>query len=270
MNIVVAPDSFKGSLSSIQASEIIKKSILEVQPKNDVVLKPMADGGEGTMEAMLSAADGVRIPLVCTGPLGEEINTEYAIIEHSTAIIECAAIAGLVLVPEDNRNPDLTTSFGIGEVIIDALNRGCNKIVVGLGGSATNDGGLGMLQALGMQATSFSGKTVGIFGKDLHDIHSIDFSKLDSRLANTNVKVACDVDNPLIGKRGATAVYGPQKGTTDRQIVKYDNSLNHYGNLIESKFEQPLMDKPGAGAAGGLGFAMLAIGALLVSGAELL
>lgn len=269
MNIVAAPDSFKGSLSSVQASAIIKNSILEVHPKSDVVLKPMADGGEGTMEAMLSAADGVRIPLVCTGPLGEEINTEYAIIGRSTAIIECAAIAGLVLVPEDKRNPDLTTSFGIGEAITDALNRGCNEILVGLGGSATNDGGIGMLQALGMKATDRSGERAGIFGGDLIHVHKIDFSNIDARLAEAEIKVACDVDNPLTGERGATAVYGPQKGAAGHQIVKYDNSLNHYGNLIETVVEQPLMDKPGAGAAGGLGFAMLAIGAALVSGAEL-
>ncbi|OZU88151.1 glycerate kinase [Virgibacillus indicus] len=270
MKIIVAPDSFKGSLTSTQASEVIKKSILKVQPSSDVVLKPMADGGEGTLETLLTATDGEQIPIACTGPLGEKIDTAYAIVEGNTAIIECASIAGLVQVPQNKRNPDVTTSFGIGEVIIDALNKGCTNFVIGLGGSATNDGGLGMLQALGMKALDYNGKPIGIYGKDLQQIKKANFNEIDSRLSEIKIKIACDVDNPLCGKRGASAVYGPQKGATAKQIEHYDQSLNNYGDLIETELNQSLKDIPGAGAAGGLGFAMLAIGANLVSGAELL
>ncbi|PAV30919.1 glycerate kinase [Virgibacillus profundi] len=270
MNIVVAPDSFKGSLTSIHASEIIKKAIKVVLPSSEVVLKPMADGGEGTLEALLRATKGERVPIVCTGPLGEKVNTSYAIVDGKKAIIECASIAGLIQVPEEKRNPDFTTSYGIGEVIIDALDKGCTDFVLGLGGSATNDGGLGMLQALGMKALDANGAEVGSYGKNLHHVKKISLSELDSRLAKVKIKVASDVDNPLCGERGATAVYGPQKGATDEQIKQYDQYLDDYSNLIEAEMKQSLKDIPGSGAAGGLGFAMLALGANLVSGAELL
>lgn len=268
MNIVIAPDSFKGSLTSIQASKIIEASILDINNNYKVMIKPMADGGEGTLQALLTAIQGEIIPVTCTGPLGHKINTTYAIVKSHTAIIEYASIAGLIQVPVDQRNPNFTTSFGIGEVMIDALNKGCTSFIIGLGGSATNDGGLGMLQALGMQTQNDSGKC--LFGKDLHNITKVDFSKIDPRLAGIDIKIACDVDNPLCGSNGASAVYGSQKGATEQQIQQYDISLDKYSDLVETAVNQSIKEYPGAGAAGGLGFAFLAIQANLISGAELL
>ncbi|MEC5423032.1 glycerate kinase [Virgibacillus sp. C22-A2] len=270
MNIVVAPDSFKGSLTSIQASQIMRNSIITILPESTVVLKPMADGGEGTLEALLTATKGEEISVSCTGPLGSRIITTYAIVGRKTAIIECASVAGLIQVPSDNRNPDLTSTYGIGELMVDAMNKGCTEFVIGLGGSATNDGGLGMLQALGMEAFDSKGEKVGPFGNDLHQVRKVDLSGIDHRLANVSIKVACDVDNPLCGEKGATKVYGPQKGATAEQLILYDKSLQRYGSLIEKEVNRSLVGISGSGAAGGLGFALLAIGANLVSGANLL
>lgn len=270
MNIVIAPDSFKGSLTSIEATDVIEKAITDYNPNFLVTKKPMADGGEGTIDSLLSTIKGEMIPLQCTGPLGEEISTSYAIVEGNTAVIECASIAGLPQVPIHLRNPDHTTTYGIGETIIDALDRGCKSFIIGLGGSATNDGGLGMLLALGMEAFDQDGEKVGVFGKDVEFIEEVKLTTLDSRLKDVEIKVASDVDNPLCGKRGASIVYGPQKGATERQVRKYDVALNKFSNLIESKLNVSIQEVPGAGAAGGLGFALLSIGADVVSGAQLI
>lgn len=270
MNIVIAPDSFKGSLTSIEVTNIMEKSIKDQYPDHVVIKKPMADGGEGMIESFLSATKGESIPIFCTGPLGNKIHTTYAIINSQTAIIECANIAGLVQVPVHERNPDQTTTYGIGEAILDALDKGCTSFIIGLGGSATNDGGLGMLQALGMKAWNEKGQEVDRFGKDVIHIKKISFSAIDPRLKNISIKVASDVDNPLCGKLGASAVYGPQKGATKQQVEKYDLALHHYSDLVESEIDQSVKETPGAGAAGGLGFALLSIGANLVSGAQLI
>lgn len=270
MHIVIAPDSYKGSLTSLQVSEIMKRAIKDVNKRIRVTMKPMADGGEGTVDSLLTANKGERIPIECTGPLGEKIHTTYGIVEAQTAIIECASIAGLVQVPVDHRNLDSTTSYGMGEAINDALHKGCTSFVIGLGGSATNDGGLGMLLALGMKAWDEQGNAVGPFGKDVHNVKKVSFSNMNVRLNEAEIKVACDVDNPLCGEKGATAVYGPQKGATKGQIAGYDQALNGYGDVIESAIGKAIKDVPGAGAAGGLGFALLSLGATLVSGAELL
>lgn len=270
MNIVIAPDSFKGSLTSLEVTKIMEKSIKDQYPDYVVTRKPMADGGEGTTESLLSATEGKSIPISCTGSLGEKINTTYAIIDSETAIIECANIAGLIQVPTHKRNPDITTTFGIGEAMIDALNKGCTSFIIGLGGSATNDGGLGMLQALGMKAWDENNQEVGSFGKDIHTVKRVCYTELDPRLKNINIKVASDVDNPLCGERGASAVYGPQKGATKEQVEDYDRSLNYYGDLIDSTINRSIQNIPGAGAAGGLGFALLSLGADLVSGAKLI
>ncbi|WP_047982305.1 glycerate kinase [Ornithinibacillus contaminans] len=270
MKVVVAPDSYKGSISSVQVAEVISQAVYEVIPKAEIIQMPMADGGEGTLDALLGAMGGDRIQLECTGPLGNRIQTEYGIVHNRLAIVECALIAGLVQVPIKERNPEHTTSFGIGEVMKDALDRGCSEIIVGLGGSAVNDGGLGMLMALGMQVTNKNGAAVGMYGRDLHEVETVDFSQIDPRLTNISLKVACDVDNPLCGNRGATYVYGPQKGATVNQLESLDNAMRKYGVLVEAASEKRMMDYPGAGAAGGLGFALLALGATLVSGAALL
>ncbi|GAA0447015.1 glycerate kinase [Lentibacillus halophilus] len=270
MNIVVAPDSFKGSLSSVQAADLMKNAVTAVDDDSTVTMKPMADGGEGTMESLLASASGVRVPLTCTGPLGEAIDTTYAITGTDCAIIECARIAGLVQVSPDKRNPDQTTTYGIGEAILHALDSGCTSFILAIGGSATNDGGLGMLQALGMQAWDRNGHQVGLFGRDVHHVQHVRFDTIDSRLAEADIHVASDVDNPLCGARGASAVYGPQKGATEEQINQYDAALDVYADAVEAALGTSWKDDPGAGAAGGLGFALLAIGGQLASGAKLL
>jgi len=271
MNIVIAPDSFKGSLTAIQVSDVIENAIKDYNEQFKVIKKPMADGGEGTIDAILSATTGEVISINCTGPLGALIPTSYATIDDGqTAVIECAKMAGLIQVPEEKRNPDHTTTYGIGETILAALDKGCTSIIIGLGGSATNDGGLGMLLALGMEAFDEQGNKVGIYGQDVHKIRSVDFSKIDSRLNDVAIKVASDVDNPLCGTRGASSIYGPQKGATAEQVKSYDQSLYNFSRLVESNLQTSIRDVAGAGAAGGLGFGLLAIGGQLVSGAELL
>lgn len=269
MNIVLSPDSYKGSLTSIEAAQIMKKAIKEINSQTNVVMKPMADGGEGTLEALLTSTKGKRISISCSGALGNTITTSYAIINGNTAIIEGAKIAGLPQVPLSGRNPDYTTTYGIGEVIIDAMNNNCTSFIIGIGGSATNDGGLGMLLALGMKAYDKMGNSIGPYGKDLLLLSEVDFTKLDSRLKEVTLNVACDVDNPLCGEKGATYVYGPQKGATKEQLKQYNNALRYFGSRIENLQKKSITNVPGSGAAGGLGFAFLAINANLTSGAHL-
>lgn len=270
MKIIVAPDSFKGTLTAKQAAETMKNAIENIDHEVEVVMKPMADGGEGTLDALMTSTGGRLVSISCTGPLGETINTYYAITDSNIAIIEVALIAGLVQVPENKRNPDKTTSYGIGEIIIDALNKGCASFIIGLGGSATNDGGLGMLQALGIKAFDRLGHEVGPFGENVHEVKSVCLDRLDERLGKVNIQVATDVDNPLCGDDGASVVYGPQKGATKAQIAKFDMSLDFFSQLIEDEFGESFKNKKGSGAAGGLGFAFLIMGGQLVSGAQLL
>lgn len=270
MKILIAPDSFKGSLTSMQASRVMKKAIQDINSSYKVILKPMADGGEGTLDVMLATHKGRNVPVECSGPLGNKIKTSYAILDSNVAVIEYAKIAGLTHVPLNLRDPDHTTSFGLGEVILNALDKGCKSFILGLGGSATNDGGLGMLLALGVQAWDEEGVKVDRFGVDVQNVDKINFDHLDSRLVDVDIKVACDVDNLLCGEQGASIVYAPQKGATEDQVHKYDKALKDYGILIESETGKLLMKIPGSGAAGGLGFALLSIGAELLSGAKLL
>lgn len=268
--IIIAPDSFKDSMTATQAAEIMRNAVVEILPDWKVMMKPMADGGEGTLDALLESSGGVRVPISCTGPLGEKIQTSYGIVSEKTAIIEYATIAGLTQVPIEGRNPDFTTSFGVGEVMLDALDKGCTSFIFGLGGSATNDGGLGMLQALGMEALDKDGNKVSGFGRDLLKIDTLSFLELDERLQTVEIQVACDVDNPLCGERGASVIYGPQKGATSEQIKQYDLAMENFATLVEGEKNLSFRDVAGAGAAGGMGFALLAIGAHLVSGAALI
>lgn len=271
MNVIIAPDSFKGSLTAKQASKIMGNAVVEVINNCRVQIMPMADGGEGTLDTLLVSSNDVkRVPVNCVGPLGKKIDTSYGIVSGNTAIIECASIAGLTQVPAEDRDPTATTSFGIGEVIIDALDKGCTSFILGLGGSATNDGGLGMLQALGMEAWDQSGTCLGPFGHDLLNVAGVNLANLDARVVEVDIRVACDVDNPLCGGRGASAVYGPQKGASSEQIKQFDHALSKYGDLIEDEIKASYKDFAGSGAAGGLGFALLAIGANLESGAKLI
>ncbi|WP_099156966.1 glycerate kinase [Virgibacillus ndiopensis] len=269
MNIVVAPDSFKGSLTATKASMTIKNAIMSLGKQDTVITKPMADGGEGTVDALLTASHGTSIPVSCTGPLGEKIDTYYGIIADTTAVIEVATIAGLVQVPVTKRNPDVTTTFGLGEVIKNALDHGCKSFIIGLGGSATNDAGLCLLHALGMKAWDHAGNEIGMYGQDLLNVSRINLDTLDPRLYNVSIKVACDVKNPLYGEKGASAVYGPQKGATEEQIKAYDTAAKRFAELIEEELGKKFSATPGAGAAGGLGFALLTLGAELLSGAKL-
>ncbi|RLL46462.1 glycerate kinase [Oceanobacillus piezotolerans] len=270
MNIILAPDSFKGSLTALEAAETMREAILDVNESHHVIMKPMADGGEGTLDVMLASAEGKRVTVSCTGPLGEKIQTSYGILESKQAVIELASIAGLTQVPISKRDPDHTTTLGVGEVIRDAINRNCTSIVIGLGGSATNDGGLGMLIALGMKAWDEKGNLLTGFGKDLQQVRKLSFKEMDPRLHGIDIKVASDVDNPLCGSRGASYVFGPQKGASPTQVSQYDKALSHYAHLIETTVNKSWRGVPGSGAAGGVGFALLAIGADLVSGANLL
>lgn len=243
------------------------KDAIESLGKDDMIIeKPMADGGEGTVDAILSASGGKKTPINCTGPLGEKISTYYAIVNEAIAVMEIANIAGLPQVTLEERNPDNTTTYGLGEVIKDALDRGCRTLIIGLGGSATNDAGLGMLTALGMKAYDKKGNPVGIYGRDLLLVDQVNWDNLDPRLKETHIKVACDVENPLTGEKGASTVFGPQKGATPEQIASYDHAMERFSKLLQAN---SLSSIPGAGAAGGLGFAFLTLNAELVSGAQL-
>lgn len=268
MKIVLAPDSFKESLTSPEATHIMKQAIQSLKQDDYIIQKPMADGGEGTVDALISAANGKKIPIKCTGPLGQKIDTYYAMIDSNTAVIEIANIAGLSQVSVEHRNPDHTTTYGLGEAIKDALDRGCTNFIIGLGGSATNDAGLGMLTALGMEAFDHQGRKVGICGRDLLDVACINFDHVDPRLKKIRLKVACDVNNPLTGENGASAIFGPQKGASPRQISAYDKAMENFARLLDPN--QSFSKRDGAGAAGGLGFAFLLLNAELLSGAQLI
>ncbi|MCD5323329.1 MULTISPECIES: glycerate kinase [Pontibacillus] len=265
MKIVIAPDSFKGSLASSEVAQHVARAFKDVHPELTVIQKPMADGGEGTIDALAAATDHKRQFIRLTGPLGDPIESSYLILGDDTVVIEAASVLGLTLVPSDQRNPEETTSTGLGEAIVNALDHGYRKFMIALGGSSTNDGGLGILQALGLTVQDNNGKEVGSFGKDLYQIDSVNKSTLDPRLKDCTFKIACDVSNPLTGSNGASHVYGPQKGASKEQVKKLDEALDKWGRLLDKS----MMDTPGAGAAGGLGFSFLTLEGDLESGAHL-
>lgn len=254
MKIVIAPDSFKESLTAMQVAEAIEQGFRQIYPHADYLKLPMADGGEGTVESMVAATEGKIIPVTVTGPLGLPVDAFFGLTgEGDTAIIEMAAASGLHLVLPEKRNPLLTGTFGTGELILAALDRGARKIIIGIGGSATNDGGAGMMQALGAKLCDVQGNEIGAGGAALAELSTLDLSLLDARLAECDILVACDVDNPLCGKYGASAVFGPQKGATSEQVQQLDAALMHYGNLIERVSGKGVINVAGAGAAGGMG-----------------
>lgn len=259
MKIVVAPDSFKGSLTALEVSDAIEKGIREVFPEAEIIKIPMADGGDGTVECLVNATGGEILREKVIGPLGNEILAHYGILgDRKTAIVEMAAASGLTLVPEGKRNPLITTTYGTGQLIKAALNQGCRKMIIGIGGSATNDGGAGMLQALGVKLLNQEGKEVGFGGGELKKIVKIDISSLDNRLSDIRVLVASDVNNPLCGPMGASRIYGPQKGATPEIIEELDKSLSYFAGLIKRDLNKDIKDIPGAGAAGGLGASLMA------------
>ena len=271
MKIVIAIDSLKGSLSSIEAGEAIKAGIEHVYDDAKVIVSPLADGGEGTVEALTEGMDGNMRSLEVTGPLGTRVVCHYGIItETKTAVIEMASAAGITLVAPDQRNPLLTTTYGVGEIIADAITMGCRHFIIGIGGSATNDGGIGMLQALGYRFLDKYGNQVTYGAQGLEQLVEIDDSGVVSSLNECTFKIACDVNNPLCGKLGSSAVYGPQKGATAEMIKKMDKGLNDYAKLAKLKYPNADPELPGTGAAGGLGFAFLTfLNAQLESGIKI-
>ncbi|MBT2733222.1 glycerate kinase [Bacillus sp. ISL-7] len=259
MKIVIAPDSFKESLSALEAAESIEKGFKRVIPNAEYVKVPMADGGEGTVQSLVDATRGEIISKTVTGPLGDPVDAFFGILGNkTTAVIEMAAASGLHLVPAEKRNPLVTTTKGTGELIAAALDHGVNHIIIGIGGSATNDGGAGMAKALGARLLDKNGMEIGEGGGALYHLASINLSEFDPRLAPIKIEVACDVDNPLTGEKGASAIFGPQKGATLEMIAELDKNLGHFAAVVERDLGKKINDVPGAGAAGGLGGGLLA------------
>ncbi|MGI2175716.1 glycerate kinase [Shewanella ulleungensis] len=269
MKIVIAPDSFKESLSALEVANAIEQGFKQIFPNAQYCKVPMADGGEGTVQAMVDATGGHIVERRVTGPLGTPVNAFYGILgqpnangQH-TAVIEMAAASGLHLVPSTQRNPLLSTSFGVGELIADALNQGIKHIILGLGGSATNDAGAGMMQALGAKLTDITGANIKFGGAALATLHNIDIQSLHPNISDCTIEVACDVDNPLCGPRGASAIFGPQKGASAVMVEQLDQALAHFANVINRqqtpKITLGCEHQAGAGAAGGMGFGVMAL-----------
>ena len=259
MKIVIAPDSFKGSLTAVEVSDAIEQGIREIFPESEIVKIPMADGGDGTAHCLVNATGGKILIEKVTGPLGDEVLASYGILgDKKTAVIEMAEASGLTLVPENRRNPLVTTTYGTGQLIKFALDQGCRKMIIGIGGSATNDGGAGMVQALGAKLLDKDGEEIGFGGGELKKVFRIDTKYLDNRLSETKVLVASDVSNPLCGPQGASRIYGPQKGATPEVIEELDESLAYFAGIIKRDLNKDVKDIPGAGAAGGLGASLMA------------
>ncbi|PTX16287.1 glycerate kinase [Halanaerobium congolense] len=259
MRILVAPDSFKGSLTAMEVAKNIKKGINSYDSKIDVELLPMADGGEGTVQSLVDATNGEIIEKEVNGPLGNKVKAFYGLLgDQKTAVIEMAAASGLPLVPEGKKNPLKTTTYGTGELIASALDAGAQKIIIGIGGSATNDAGVGMAQALGAEILDAEEQQIDFGGGNLDKIEKINLDKLDSRLQDVEVVVACDVDNPLYGKDGAAYVYAPQKGADPEMVKILDQNLRHFNQIAIKELNKDINKIPGAGAAGGLGAGLVA------------
>ena len=272
MKVVIAIDSLKGSLSSMEAGMAIKDGILAAKPDAEVIVKPLADGGEGTTDALIEGMNGERIDLTVTGPMHTPVDAYYGYLtDTNTAVMEMASAAGITLVPDSEKNPLLATSYGVGEMINDAIQRGCRNFIIGIGGSVTNDGGIGMLKALGVRFLDENGEDAGEGGQALAKVARIDVSGMNPLLKECHIQVACDVNNPLCGENGSTYVYGPQKGVTEDMKKTLDEAMAHFARVTSETLENDYMNTPGAGAAGGLGYAFLAYtGAALTPGIELI
>lgn len=258
MKVVIAIDSFKGSLTSLEAGNSAAAGVRRVFPDAECIVRPLADGGEGTVDALVAACEGKKIEISVTGPLGEPVLCQYGLIEKTkTAIIEMSGAAGITLVPASERNPLFTTTYGVGEVIRDAIEKGCRRFIVGIGGSATNDGGTGMLQALDFSLFNKTGKPIRPGALGLKDLAFIDDKNVLPELKDCTFRIACDVTNPLCGEKGCSAVFGPQKGADRPMIQEMDQWLARYAALAAEKYPAADPSYPGTGAAGGLGFAFL-------------
>ncbi|TGG93583.1 glycerate kinase [Natronospirillum operosum] len=271
MKIVISPDSFKESLSAMEVAMAIRSGFQKAWPNAEYCLLPVADGGEGTVQTLVDALGGYQLSVPVTGPCGSPVEAAFGLVEEGrTAVIEMAAASGLEMTPIAHRDAGTTTSFGTGELIRAALDQGVSRIILGLGGSATNDGGAGMLQALGCDLSDSAGAPIGPGARGLGDLSNMGLSALDPRLQGVRFDVACDVTNPLVGPQGATAVFGPQKGVTAADIPRFDGHLRHFGMLLEQVTGHAVLDAPGAGAAGGMGAALLAVvGASLQPGIDI-
>ena len=258
MKVVVAMDSLKGSLTSMEAGIAVEEGILAAKPDAKVIVKPLADGGEGTTDALIEGMKGERVDLTITGPMGTKVHAYYGYLEETkTAIIEMASAAGITLVPTDRQDPLSATTYGVGEMIRDAIGEGCRHFLVGIGGSATNDGGTGMLSALGFQFLDSEGHPIPLGAKGLENLARISAENARPELSQCSFHIACDVTNPLCGENGCSAVYGPQKGADPEMIRQMDHWMEPYGDLAARTFPAADKEAPGAGAAGGLGFAFL-------------
>ncbi|ARC84025.1 glycerate kinase family protein [Clostridium argentinense CDC 2741] len=259
LKFVLAPDSFKESMSSKEACDAMERGIKKVIDDAECIKIPMADGGEGTLEALVEATNGRIYDVEVMSPLMEKITAYFGILGNSnTAVIEMASASGIMLVSKEKRNPLITTTYGTGQLIKAALDKGINHLIIGIGGSATNDGGAGMIMALGAKLLDDNGIELDVGGGELYKLHKIDISNLDSRIKDLTVEVACDVKNPLIGPEGASQVFGPQKGATGEMVEILDKSLEHYAKKIKEQLGIDISTTPGAGAAGGLGGGLLA------------
>ncbi len=271
MKIVIAPDSFKESQTSVEAAAAIKTGILKIFPEAEIDTLPVADGGEGTVESLVEGMNGQSIKKTVTGPLGEKVEAEYGILPGKVGVIEMASASGLGLVPPGKRNPLVTTTYGTGELILDAVRKGCRKIIIGIGGSATNDGGTGMARALGYRFIDAGGSEIPEGGGGLSLLDRIETSEVLEEISGINFLVACDVKNPLFGPEGASRVYGPQKGASAEEVALLDKNLEHLSSIVKKDLEGDIAETPGAGAAGGLGFGLMAFcGAELKSGIEII
>jgi glycerate kinase len=262
MRVVIAPDKFKESLSAIQAAEAIARGVVAAAPEASVDLAPMADGGEGTVDALVAATGGSSLQAQVSGPLGEPVIAGFGLLgDGRTAVIEMAAASGLVLVPNERRNPLVTSTRGTGELLLAAIAAGARRLIVGIGGSATNDGGAGLGQALSFRLLDANGRDLEPGGGNLNQLARIDSSGRRPELDGVEVSIACDVTNPLCGPRGASAVYGPQKGASPEMIATLDNNLAHFAAIVERDLGVAIKDQPGSGAAGGLGGGLVAFAA---------
>ena len=270
MRVLLCPDKYKSSLSAPLVANAMEKGLLLANPDLIIDKTPMADGGDGTVAAFLAASHGQKITTRITGPLGQSVDSFYGLIDNGqTAVIEMAAASGLAMVPHSKRNPKHTTSFGTGELIRQALDRGVKKLIIGIGGSATNDGGMGLMAALGMAFYDKAGAMLSYTGTDMLRVAKISAENLDQRLHRVDIQVACDVNNPLCGPDGASAVFGPQKGATSDMVVELDTGLWRFSRLIKETLGIDILQLPGSGAAGGMGGALVALGGTLRMGTDI-
>lgn len=259
MKIIIAPDSFKGSLSAVEVSNYIEIGVKKAYKDANTIKLPVGDGGEGTMDALVTATGGTKKSISVKGPLGNTVHASYGVLgDGKTCVIEMATASGIHLVPHEKLSPLTTTTYGTGELIKHALDEGYTSFIIGLGGSATNDGGAGMLQALGLKLLCKNGRQIKFGGGELKNISQIELSEFDFRIKESTFLIASDVENPLIGSTGASYVFGPQKGATEQEVINLEHNLEHWANMVENATGIRLHDKTGAGAAGGIGGAFQA------------